>query len=305
MTSTASGPVEGPCTAWITGDEVAECCAISSPSTDQLDQFDVFAVEASMLLFELSGRKYAGSCEQTVRPCAAGCGCWGAGGAAVQGTAAWYWAPWQGVWSWWGEGYASRCGACSPVSKALLPGYPVTGIVEVKIGDTVLPEIAVDGPSVGQPNWRLDGWRELTRLGYIDDQGIRQSRWWPACQDLSLPDGQPGTWSVTYEYGTAPPLAGVEAAKQLACELQKSCSGGDCALPAGVTRVQRQGITIDRGLLLTWGAATNARGIKTGGWTTGLTLVDAFLSAYNPFGNRRRPGFWSPDLPEYAQKLGT
>ena len=46
------------------------------------------------------------------------------------------------------------------------------------------------------------------------------------------------------------------AAAQLGCEIYKACSGaessGDCALPSGVTRVTRQGITIEKLAFTTW-----------------------------------------------------
>lgn len=300
MSSSDLGPVEGPCVAWIDGADVLDCCAPDSSDVDP-SIFDTFAVEASMLLFEMSGRKFTGGCEQTVRPCRPTCSCWNylAGPGNYVGTAGWYFAPWGGAW-YWQDGCGGICG-CGVDSKILLSGYPVTKIESVMIGDVELPEF---DPDTNQRNWRLDGWKYLTRIDTIDDQGVVQPQRWPACQNLSLDDGQPGTWSVTYKFGVMPPLAGMEAAKQLACELYKACAGAECALPQGVTRLQRQGVTIERGLLLTWSNGITTRGIRTGSWTTGLELVDAFLSAYNPYGSRRRPGLWSPDLPQFAQKLG-
>lgn len=297
--SSSAGPIEGPCVAWITGDDVISCGAPEPESSDERQALDLFAVEASMVLFELSGRKYTGGCRQTVRPCRPTCSCWGQWTGGAAGVAAWYWAPWQGTFS-WQDGCGGSCG-CGSTSRVLLAGYPVTEIVEVMIGDEVLPET---DPDTAKPNWRLDGYKWLTRLDYIDDQGVAQPRRWPGCQNTSLPDGEPGTWAVTYDYGVMPPLAGLEAAKQLALELYRACNGLDCQLPQGAVRVQRQGITIER-VLLTWEANTTARGVKSGGWTTGLSLVDTFLSTYNPYGLRRRPAIASPDLPEYAQKLGS
>ncbi len=278
-----------------------DCCGGQSSDFDPA-LFDTFAVEASMLLFEMSGRKFTGGCEQTVRPCSPTCSCWsnlaGPGNLSL-GTAGWYFGGWGPAWA-WQDGCGNICG-CGYQSRILLSGYPVTQIESVVISGVELPET---DPDTGRLNWRLDGWKWLTRLDYRDDQGVVQPQRWPACQDLSLPDGEAGTWSVTYRYGVAPPLAGLEAAKQLACELYKACSGAECALPQGVTRLQRQGVTIERGLLLTWSNGITSRGIRTGSWTTGLELVDAFLSAYNPWGSRRRPALWSPDLPQFAQKLG-
>jgi hypothetical protein len=296
------GPVEGPCVAWISGADVADCIG-AEYNSETAAGLDEKALSASMLLYELSGRKFTGGCEQTVRPCRPTCSCWdsliGPGGWNL-GTAGWYFGPWGNSFA-WQDGCGGICG-CGVQSKVLLDGYPVTKIVRVMLGDVELPEFDTD---TGRRNWRLDGWKYLTRIDTIDDQGVVQPQRWPACQNLSLDDGDPGTWTVTYDYGVAPPLPGLDAAAQLAGELYKACNGGECALPQGVTRMQRQGVTIERGLLLTWSNAITSRGIRSGSWTTGLELVDAFLSAYNPFGNRRRPAFWSPDLPQFAQKLGT
>jgi hypothetical protein len=287
-------PQEGPCVAWITGDEVADCCSAASGTDPSV--FDTVALEASMLLYELSGRKYSGGCDPiTVRPCRQPCNAWLGAGYPGQ----WYWSPWEGNWGWWtdagGAASGPLCG-CGVMPRVKLSGYPVTEIVEVLI----------DGQVVDPATYRLDNYRFLTRLGYNDDQGVFQQRFWPVCQNLTLNDTSlPGTFAVTYAYGVAPPLAGVEAAKQLACQLYLACSGQECVLPQGVTKVDRQGVTIERALMATWAQTITARGIKSGAWGTGMALVDAFLSTYNPGGLRRRPLIFSPDVQQYAQKFGS
>jgi hypothetical protein len=120
---------------------------------------------------------------------------------------------------------------------------------------------------------------------------------WPRCQNLALPTTEPGTWSVSYTYGQAPPTSGVLAAKQLACELYTAVAGGTCVLPTGTTRVTRQGVTVDRVLFKSWG-------MKGGEWATGMILVDAFLNAFNPEGHRRAPAVWSPDVPAKPRHTG-
>ncbi len=292
-------PVAGPCEPWTDAEHVAACAGITLDSSDTA-ALDEAAIAASMALFEMSGRKYNGGCHQTVRPCAPTCSCWNIiGPPGGAGTASWYWAPWQNVWN-WQDGCGNICG-CGYMSRVKLAGYPVTEIESVTIDGIDIPET---DPDTGQPNWRLDDYTWLTRLDFVDDEDVVQPRRWPACQNLSLPDGQKGTWSVSYAYGSPPPLLGAQAAAQLGGELYKACNGGECALPVGTTQIQRQGVTIDR-ILLTWQSGFTTRGVRTGAWTTGLTLVDTFLSTYNPWGARRRPGFWSPDLPQYAEKLGT
>ena len=61
---------------------------------------------------------------------------------------------------------------------------------------------------------------------------------WP-WQNLILPPGEVGTWSVTFTHGAAPPLAGVLAAQDLACRI--SAGGVDCTLPPHVVLVGSAG----------------------------------------------------------------
>lgn len=304
--SSMPGPVQGPCAAWITGADVLACHPEvgSDPSV-----FDDAAVAASQLLFEFSGRQFNGGCEDTVRPCSGGCGCWGAIYAAGVNPM-WWWGPYPAggnAWGWFPGAGASAEGArgcgCGVLSRAKLSGYPVTAVTEVKIGGVVLPE---RDPDTDALNWRLDGWRWLTRMADPNDANPDAgpiARFWPACQNLALADDQPATWSVTYEYGVAPPLPGVLAAVQLAWEIYQQCAGGECKLPNGATKITRQGITVERALFLSWGLTSKRLGSKPA-WSTGLTEVDAFLSAYNSIGLRRRPAVWGPDTQKYAQKLG-
>lgn len=286
-------PVAGPCTSWITADQVADCCGSEAGSDSSI--FQDAADAASSLLFELSGRQWNGVCEQTVRPCADNCGCWqwltspASPGVPQVPAFSWSWAYWGGYG--WGWGYGgggndtveSMCG-CGSLSRVLLPGYPVVSITEVQINGDVLDA----------SEYRLDGWKWLTRMADADGN----AQFWPACQRLDRPLGDDGTWGVTYEFGVAPPLLGEMAAAQLACELYRACAGQDCKLPVGATRVTRQGITVERAPFLSWA-------LMNGQWATGIALVDAFLSAYNPQGLRRPPSVWSPDLAPYATRLGT
>lgn len=269
-------PRPGPCTDWLTGDDVADCCEQQSTSGVLFGQV---ASESSELLFELSGRIYYGSCERTVRPCRTrSCGCSFQvlqGGHVVESG---YW----GGSSWFCNG--TPCG-CRGLSRVRLSGYPVTQIVQVKI----------DGATVDPDTYRLDEHRFLTRVREFSSDDVLL---WPACQALDLPDTQPGTFSVLYQYGEDPPEIGVSAAAQLACELYKACSGQECALPAGARRVTRQGVTFERQFF--------RRDPVSGAWRTGLNLVDAFLNAVNPEGLKRRPAFWSPASHlQYARPVGS
>lgn len=273
----------GPCESWITGDDVIDFCAGVGTDADIAEQA---AVAASMLLYQLSGQQFTGACTHEVRPCGVNDGCGWSWSEVLSPSEASNWAvSWMvGVagWGWYAD-YEPFCG-CQHVSRITLGNYPVLGITSVTIGaDLVDPE-----------TYELREYRYLDRITPTPSD---QPLVWPSCQNMRLPLGQVGTWSIEYVSGVLPPLPGVLAAKQLACEVVKFLTGLDeCVLPEGVTSLTRQGITMNRALFMTWG-------LKDGYWQTGLTWVDGFLQAYNPTGARERSSVWSPDLEPYPRPV--
>ena len=289
--------VVGPCQPWVSSQAVWECCG--SPMTtigEGSDQEECpvdmtqFALEASQVLYELSGRQFSGACEKTVRPCSARfCGFQ----ILSRGYVVWdpyLWNPYWNNYNWWWNGTDS-CG-CMPLDRIKLSGYPVREITEVKI----------DGVVVDPTTYRLDERRWLVRVP--DPLEPDTALFWPNCQAMGLPDTMAGTFSATYRYGQDPPPLGIHAAAQLGCELYKACAGQSCALPTGTTRVNRQGVTIEKLAFATWGfvPASRAR-TRAPGWNTGMPVVDAFLNTYNTSGLKRRPVFWAPGRP-YARTVG-
>ncbi len=177
------------------------------------------------------------------------------------------WAPRWPVWP------SRRDVDCRPVSKIRLAGYPIQSIVEVVIGGVVVDASA----------YELRRNRELARI-----DGER----WPVCND--------GTFFVTYEYGQNPPLSGIAAAGQLACEIAKACPGSDgsiedCALPEGTVRITRQGLTIDTQALGLW---------LIGQMRTGMPLVDAFLATWGSRA-RRRVALSVPEMDPWPLRVGS
>lgn len=274
-TTPPPGPVLGPCTSWIVGADVAARSQIDNPDTDLLD---TVAVEASMALFEISGRQFTGLCENTVRPCTQVCGC-----SLATGLGNWYWSSYPGLaWGWWNEN-GERVG-CEPMSVWRLSGYPVRDVTQVLI----------DGQVVDPGGYRLDGWRNLVRL---DDPGPPVvKRYWPGCQNMSLNSDQPGTFEVSYRYGVDPPQLGRDAACQVAYQLYLGLNGRGCKLPTGTTKVARQGITIERGLLANWLDPSKP---------TGLVVVDTFLAAYWRKRQGRRGAVYSPDVQRFGLRVGS
>ena len=183
----------GPCSPWISGDDVADCCNVETTSGAL---FDVVAQQASDLLFEISGRLYAGECERTVRPPCDTCWC----GYQVLSRGH--------IIGPWDYGYPlnlcdSCLVACSP-SLVKLAGVPVREIVEVLI----------DGVVLAPTEYRVFQDRYLQRLN---------NGRWPRLNNLTLANTEEGTWSVEYTFGADPPALGVSAAAQIACEMFKAC----------------------------------------------------------------------------------
>ncbi len=151
-----------PCTQWITGDDVAECCSVETTSSVI---FDAAAQMASDLLFSISGRLFAGECSRTVRPECDTCWC------GYQVLSRGYVI---GPWDW---GYPlvlcdSCLIACEP-SLVKLAGAPIREITEVKI----------DGDILDPSEYRIFNDRYLQRL---------DNARWPRSQNLTLPDTEDG-----------------------------------------------------------------------------------------------------------------
>ena len=272
------GPTLPPCGAWIGAADLAVCQSGADDAT-----LAEVSVIASMLMYELSGRQFNGLCGPvTVRPCRDG-GC--ATSLTGWGGWQWSWGYWSGDWGrgwFWGNEDGGRLCSCGHDSLVELAGYPVREVTQVTLDGAVMAPAFTDG----SPTYRLDQWRYLTRTS--DPANPDFPLHWPRCQRLDLEDTSPGTWSVTYTYGVDPPPLGIEAAKQIGCQLLLAIAGKPCSLPANVVQGTRQGASFQR-------VAPLAQALRAGG--TGLLMVDAFLAAYNPKGLRRRPSVFSPDTP--------
>jgi hypothetical protein len=184
----------------------------------------------------------------------------------------------SGGWGgWW---IAAGCSSCSG-------GCSCTVLNEIKLPAPVhlVTEVRVDGSPLVTGAYRLDDNRRLLRV---------DGSQWPSVNNLLLDDTQPGTWSVTAQYGENVPAGGADAMGELACEYLKAASGLDCRLPSGVTQLARQGVTIsmpDLGDLLDKGR-------------TGLRLADMFIAAWNPGHLKARSRTYSIDQ-QLARRAGS
>lgn len=215
---------------------------------------------ASATLRRLTGYR-VGGCPVTVRPCKPP-----TYGMDYYGYSAALYRPYVNGNGAWVNSCAcgSPCG-CTSVCEVPLPA-PVGRVDEVK----------VNGSVVSQGNYRLDG-NLLVYTGTGDCP-------WPAIQNLSKPDTEDGTFSVTYLNGYPVDAAGAYAAGVLAEEFAQACIGNSCRLPSGVTTIIRQGITMEV-----------ASGVFPNG-VTGIREVDTYIALWNPGSLRKQSTVWSPDL---------
>lgn len=239
---------------------------LCQPWTDSLDLCDLDSPDpalvaraldvASEIMFHASGRQFRGLCTDVVRPCGSG------------------WA-WQWVERPDGSGHpvplhceCPTIGAssglwcdCSYHDAVTLPNTPVVEVTEVLI----------DGQAVAADGWKI-----------VDNRWLIRSprRAWPCCQRLDLDPTEPGTWQVTYTWGSPVPETGKAAVEELACELVKAWTPGEgCRLPKRVTQVTREGVS--------WTLLDTFDDLLWQGY--GLTLVAGFVQTFNP-GKLQRAG---------------
>lgn len=245
---------------------VPDPCLLGGVPVDQTI-IDTAKLAASQLLWAMTGRQF-GCCTVTIRPCRKctdEC-CLGGWGWDYSGGG-FPWVPFMledGSWTNISCNCQDAC-SCTKLCEVNLP-TPVCSVSQVK----------VDGVIVDPATYRVDNFKKLVRVG---------PACWPKCNNLTLPDTEVGTWSVTLTYGTPPPQLVLLGAAAMACEIIKSCTGNDCALPKRLTSITRQGMTAS--------FLDDMAFLKDG--MTGIYFVDLAARTYNPRKLARRPLVASPD----------
>jgi hypothetical protein len=260
------------CSPWVSTADLEYFCDVPALATvgDEEDAIQA----ASEILHMLTGRQYPGVCSETLRPCPS------PGYLPRDSNLPFGWYPIRvgGVWlnsGWCGCHQAADC-SCACIPQLVL------GRDDVQTVD----EVTIDGTTLDAAAYRLDHQRWLVRV---------DGETWPCCQDLTQPDTEEGTWSVTISYGRPVPQMLQNACLLLACELVKAHIGVDCKLPARVQTITRQGVTM---------ALLDPQEFLTAG-RTGLYEVDLAIASMNPYGLRRRATVWSPEVKGRARRTPT
>jgi len=214
-----------------------------------------------------------GNCPVTVRPCREGCGGWPTYATyPVQGSGNWAGAIGgmmptviDGDWYNIGCGCGMNNCSCVNVCEVVLTGEVAS-----------IDEVTQDGVVVDPTAYRVDNGNRLVRT---------DGECWPLCQDMTKPLTDSGTFGVTFTPGVPTNVWIEQAAAVLACEFAMAVSGAKgCRLPSNVTRVVRQGVTLD---------LTQA---PFPGGLTGLREVDTLISRYNPYALKTPSVVYSPDI---------
>jgi hypothetical protein len=233
------------------------------------------AMAASSILYHLSGQQYTGACGPvTIRPVARptdidtrafGTRMFPTGYLSTWGSATAYGMAWNGAQASYGP----------KPSEINLGVYPVTSIDQVKIDGVIIPET----------EFQLENYRTLVRMR-VNAETEPTQRWgWPTSAIMDLPDTEPGTFSVTYRFGVAPPPEGLIACRKLAEVMALPQFGDSTRYPQRLTSLTRQGIT---------SAVPDVIDVLSKG-SLGIWEVDAFILSSNPNRNTRRPLVFSPD----------
>lgn len=217
---------------------------------------------ASDILFGLTKNRWPGECADVVRP-PDRCVCGWVARPLVYDTSV------VGLDDF---GYP-RCG-CGYVSQYRLPGFPVLHVDQVLVNGDVIPP----------DRYRVDNYAELVYLPDPDGTGTPISGW-PLWQRPAFPVTEPGTWQVSYTYGSPPPIGGKVAAALLGCQIALGLAGDDtCRLPSGTIQATRQNLTV---------AILDPLTVFPQG-LTGLREVDLWLSSLRYADENKAASVWVP-----------
>lgn len=233
---------------------------LPAPSAETDQEAVQEAIDTAVgILWAFTGRRYA-CCPRIIRPCPI----------ERRGDTVW-----SNAWSymlaeldpigWWEITLCScgpRCSATGP-GVVHLPGQPCE-----------IEAVMVDGAEIDSSAYVLEGDRLYARSGR-----------WPA-QDLSRPDGSPGTWSVRYLEGIPPPAGAARAVGLLAAQFL-ALGTDKCKLPPSVETVARRGVSV---------RMTPAEKLFPD-QRTGIKPVDLWIAAHNPYGHAAPGAVSSPDYP--------
>lgn len=258
--------------------DLVTCCKAASDAGLAPDdpRLEDVVLQASEILYNLTGRQFAGTQNVKVRPwvpCTCG---WQFAYAGYPGWASIY-PSYPGYW--WGPYGCS----CQP-PRVNLGFWPVVTI----------NQIWYDGAAQPLGDFHLDNYRYLVRNDGLQFPGYANNMW--AVKGGPYDNANDGfVFEVDLDYGTPVPRLLQRATRELACRLLDDCLCADnsCKVPDRVNSLSRQGVSISMFDPLDI--------IREGG--TGIYAVDLAIKTYNPT-KMQSPSFvWAPDLSGTGQRI--
>lgn len=233
------------CHPFVTVEDVLNApCACDMNEEDDGEVIEEMIEEASDFLCVASGGRFTGVCEQTVRPITDG-RCY--------------------------DRY-SYAGLTAPHEHYNWIDHYGTDSIVLNGPNTEVLEIVIDGQVVSPNEYGLLNGNKLFR---------RNNKNWPVYNDVTLPDTEQGTFSITYRFGVAPTAIVRRACIELVCQMIKSDEERMNRL-RGVVSATVQGVN------LSLDQADDVAAL-------GLPEVTRFLDLYSPRGIGAL-GVYSPEL---------
>ena len=204
------------------------------------------------------------------------------------------------LWALTGRQYGLRPVEARPCPTGQCVGVPLLGTSWAPVLDsgrvrnvsTVVADcgrqggLYLPGPVHELLEWVVDGQARPVAELWLADGVVHHAGdgGWPA-QDLGRPATEVGTWAVRYLQGVPVPPGGDGMVARLAREFYAAETGGNCQLPQRAQSVTRQGVTVNM---------VDPAAIYESG-ATGLTEVDLWVRAHNPYRQAAPAGVWSPE----------
>lgn len=262
-------PGVSPCSSWpldlscclVSGGLPDECTLGGDPVPQEI--VDSMILAASEFMWVATGRQF-GCCTVTIRPtCNTICPC---DGPYIDSGYGFPWLPLHQADGTWTNVTCSNPCNCVELCSIPLP-YPVCSV----------DQVLIDGVVLDDTEYVVTNHNKLLRT--------KADGCWPTCNNLTLPDTEEGTWSVSLTYGKPIPQLVLLAANEFACQLIKKCVGKPCDLPQRIQSISRQGMNatfLDPMEFMSQGM-------------TGIFLVDLAIKTYNPHRLYKKPSVVSPD----------
>lgn len=258
--------------------ELVTCCkaAVDAGLSDDDPRLEDAVLQASEILYTLTGRQFAGTQTAKVRPwvpCVCG---WQYAYAGFPGYASSF--PVYPGYGWGAYGCA-----CQP-PRINLGFWPVTTINQIWYN------------GVAQPlgDFHLDNYRYLVRNDGLRFPGYSNNLW--AEKGGPFDNANDGyVFEVDLDYGTPVPRILQRATRELACRLLDDClcNTDNCKLPDRVNSLSRQGVSVS--------LIDPLDILREGG--TGIYAVDLAIKTLNP-SKLQSPSFvWAPDLSGTRQRI--